>query len=224
MISLRPAKERGHTRLDWLESYHTFSFDTYFDPKYHNFRSLRVINEDIVKPGGGFHPHSHRDMEIITYVLEGALEHQDSLGNGSVIKPGEVQKMSAGIGVTHSEFNASKKESVHLLQIWIAPSERGLKPGYEQKKFPLEARHNRLSRLPVTIHQDAVVYASVLDRGKKVSHSLQSGRGVWIQMVRGEIEVNGSILKAGDGASLTEEKSFEIKAERDSEFLLFDLQ
>lgn len=224
MITIRHSNERGLTQIDWLKSYHTFSFDQYYDSKHQHFRTLRVINEDWVKPGAGFHPHSHRDMEIITYVLEGALEHQDSMGNGSVIQPGEVQKMSAGTGVTHSEFNASKKEPVHLLQIWILPEKRGLEPGYEQKDFPLEARHNRLSRLPIRIHQDAAVYAAVLDKGKKVSHSLQSGRGVWIQMARGEMEVSGNSLKAGDGASLSEEKSIEIKAKKDSEFLLFDLQ
>lgn len=224
MIAVRKAAERGHTVIDWLDSYHTFSFDTYCDPRYENFRTLRVINEDRVKPAAGFHPHSHRDMEIITYVLEGELEHKDSLGNGSIIHPGEVQRMSAGTGVRHSEFNPSKKNPVHLLQIWILPEKRGLEPSYEQKTLSPKDCRNKLCALPVTIHQDAKIYASILDQGASVSHSIQKERGVWVQVARGELDLNGHFLKAGDGAAIHEEKAATLTAKKDSEFLLFDLK
>ena len=195
MITLRPAKERGHFDHGWLDTYHSFSFSEYHDPAHMGFRSLRVINEDRVDPKAGFPPHSHRDMEIITYVLAGALGHKDSMGNGSVIRPGDVQRMSAGTGVTHSEYNGSEKEPVHLLQIWILPEKRGIAPGYEEKKFPADEKRGRLRLIAsrdaaegsVTIHQDARVYASLLDAGQTVRHPLAPGRGAWLHLVSGEI-------------------------------------
>ncbi len=231
MITVRRAEERGHTVIDWLDSWHTFSFDTYHDPRYENFRSLRVINEDIVKPGAGFHPHSHRDMEIITYLLAGELEHKDSMGNGSVIRPGEVQRMSAGTGVTHSEFNHSKSQPAHLLQIWIYPEKKGLEPGYEQKAFSENQRRGQLCLLAsnepspktVKIHQDAQLYGSLLSAQQSISHSFNSGRHGWIQVAKGEIDLNGKLLKAGDGAAVSEEKSVQITSKKDTEILLFDL-
>ena len=210
MITLRPGNERGHANHGWLDTYHTFSFDTYHDPEHMGFRSLRVINEDWVAGGKGFPPHGHRDMEIVTYVLEGALQHQDSMGNGSVIRPGEVQRMSAGTGVTHSEYNPSPTERLHLMQIWIKPEARNLEPSYEQKKFPAEGRRGRLQLLAsreanhgsVKIHQDAALYTALLETGQSVEHSLAPGRGAWIQVARGQVEVNGTSLAAGDGAAI----------------------
>jgi len=231
MMTVRRAQERGHTVLDWLDSRHTFSFDQYDDLKHTHFRSLRVINEDVVKPGAGFHPHSHHDMEILTYLIEGELEHGDNLGNGSVIRPGEVQRMSAGTGVTHSEFNHSKKNGVHLLQIWILPEKKGLPPGYEQRAFSEKERRGRLclvaSSAPekgaVKIHQDSQVYASLLKAKESVSHSLRAGRHAWIQVARGEVDVNGHSLKPGDGTSVSDEKTISLSAKQDAEILLFDL-
>lgn len=231
MIAVRPANQRGHTIIDWLDSYHTFSFDDYYDPKYTSFRTLRVINEDWVKPGAGFHPHPHRDMEIITYVLEGALEHKDSLGNGSVIRPGEVQRMSAGTGVTHSEFNHSKKEPVHLLQIWIVPEKKGIEPGYEQRTFPEGKRRGKLCLIAgkkgengaVVIHQDVRVYASILDSKEEINYSMTPDRHSWIQVARGNVKLNGISLKAGDGVAVTDEKSLVFSSAKESEVLLFDL-
>lgn len=231
MIRLRPAARRGHTQIDWLDSWHTFSFDQYDDPEYENFRSLRVINEDIVKPGAGFHPHSHRDMEILTYILEGVLEHKDSLGNGSLIRPGEIQRMSAGTGVTHSEFNHSPKEPVHLLQIWIFPEKKGLAPGYEQKKFSHSLLESRLVPVAssdarngaVKIHQDVRVYACILKPKQSVSHALQASRHAWIQVARGALDLNAHALRAGDGAAVSEEKVITLTAQKDSEVLVFDL-
>src|SRR5205809_7896778 len=192
MIQIRRAGERGHANHGWLDTYHTFSFSDYYDPKFMGFRSLRVINEDWVQPGYGFPTHPHRDMEIITYVLEGSLEHKDSMGTGSVIRPGEVQKMSAGTGVRHSEFNPSPTEPAHLLQIWLTPERRGLTPGYEQKAFPEGERRNRWRLVAsrdgrdgsVTIHQDAAMYVTSLDAGKEVTHSLPPGRHAWLQVIR----------------------------------------
>ncbi|MGZ4821910.1 MAG: pirin family protein, partial [Terriglobales bacterium] len=209
MITVRPASERGHFDHGWLNTYHTFSFADYHDPKHTHFRALRVINEDTVQPGGGFGTHPHRDMEIITYILKGGLAHKDSMGNGSTIVPGDVQRMSAGTGVLHSEFNHSPDELVHLLQIWIFPDQHGLKPSYEQKSFSAGDKLNRLRLVAspeasdgsVTIHSDARVYGSVLEAGKSVNHKLAKGRGAWVQVIRGEIEVNGKKLAAGDGAS-----------------------
>jgi quercetin 2,3-dioxygenase len=234
MITVRPATERGHFDHGWLNTYHTFSFADYYDPKHTQFRSLRVINEDTVQPGGGFGTHPHRDMEIITYILQGALAHKDSMGTGSTILPGDVQRMSAGTGVLHSEFNHSRDELVHLLQIWIFPDKHGLKPSYEQKKFPAEEKLNRLrlvaspdgSDNSVTIHSDARVYASLLESGETVTHELAPGRGAWIQVVSGAIEVNGMRLAAGDGAGIEREQLVKITGQSDagtSEFLLFDL-
>src|SRR6476660_3510228 len=227
MIQVRRAKERGHADHGWLNTYHTFSFSDYYDPRHMGFRSLRVINEDWVKPGFGFPTHPHRDMEIITYVLEGALEHKDSMGTGSVIRPGEVQRMSAGTGVTHSEFNASKTDPVHLLQIWILPEVRGIPPSYEQKAFSRDELKNRFRLVAandpaegaVKIHQDVKLYASVLDDGS-VTHELGPGRHAWVQVARGEIKLNGQALQAGDGAAVSGEPTVGVLGS--GELLLFD--
>jgi quercetin 2,3-dioxygenase len=231
MITIRKAEERGHFNHGWLDTYHTFSFDQYYDPAHMHFRTLRVINEDRVAGAQGFPMHSHRDMEIITYILAGALEHRDSMGNGSVIRPGDVQRMTAGTGVSHSEFNPSQTESCHLLQIWIMPNARNLTPGYEQKAFGVEQRKQKLCLIAsadgagesVTINQDARVYASLLDEGQSVAHTLAPGRSAWLQVAQGSLSLNGNRLKAGDGAGITEESRIEISAEQNSEFLLFDL-
>jgi quercetin 2,3-dioxygenase len=231
MITRRPAKERGHFDHGWLDTYHSFSFSEYHDPAHMGFRSLRVINEDRVDPKAGFPPHSHRDMEIITYVLAGALAHKDSMGNGSVIRPGDVQRMSAGTGVTHSEYNGSDQEPVHLLQIWILPEKRGIAPGYEEKKSSHDEKRGRLRLIAsrdaaegsVTIHQDARVYASLLDPDQAVRHPLASGRGAWLQLVAGAATVNGTALATGDGAAIENEAVLEIRASEPTELLLFDL-
>jgi hypothetical protein len=232
MIQIRPAKERGHANHGWLDTYHTFSFSDYYDPKFMGFRSLRVINEDWVKPGYGFPTHPHRDMEIVTYVLEGSLEHKDSMGTGSVIRPGEVQKMSAGTGVRHSEFNHSEHEPVHLLQIWILPEKEGLKPMYEQKSIPAEEKQGKLRLVgspkggngSVTISQDAELYATELAAGQAVEHTLEKDRYAWLQVARGEITLNGEKLKAGDGAAITAEPKLQLAGVGESsEVLLFDL-
>jgi redox-sensitive bicupin YhaK (pirin superfamily) len=231
MITVRPAKERGHFDHGWLDTYHSFSFSEYLDPSHMGFRSLRVINEDRVDPRAGFPPHSHRDMEIITYVLAGALAHKDSMGNGSVIRPGDVQRMSAGTGVTHSEANGSETEPVHLLQIWILPEKRGITPSYEEKRFSPEEKRGRLRLVAsrdgadgsVTIHQDARVYASLLDPGQTVRHTLDRGRGAWLQLVAGAATVNGAALATGDGAAIQNEGTLEIHAGEPTELLLFDL-
>jgi quercetin 2,3-dioxygenase len=233
MITVRPAEDRGHFDHGWLNTYHSFSFADYHDPKHMGFRSLRVINEDYVAPGNGFGTHPHRDMEIITYVLEGALGHKDSMGNGSTILPGEVQKMSAGTGVLHSEYNNSPAQEVHLLQIWLLPEKRGITPSYEQKMFGREEKLNRLLLIAspdasdgsILIHQDAKLYGSVLESGKSVTHELAPGRHGWVQLVDGELTVNGQRLKPGDGAAFSEEAKVEIfsSGETEAEFLLFDL-
>jgi redox-sensitive bicupin YhaK (pirin superfamily) len=231
MIQLRPARERGHSNLGWLDSSFTFSFARYHDPRHMGFRSLRVINEDHIAPGGGFGTHPHSDMEIVTYVLEGALEHRDSLGTGSVIRPGDVQRMTAGTGVTHSEYNHSRMEPVHLLQIWIEPEQEGLEPGYEQKNFAATDRKNRLRVIAsrsgrdgsLTVHQDAELLSTLLDAGKKVSHELQPGRHAWVQVVKGAVTLNGEKLETGDGAAASDENRLEIEASAPSELLLFDL-
>jgi hypothetical protein len=232
MIKVRRSEERGHANHGWLDTYHTFSFDTYHDPNHMGFRSLRVINEDRVAPGAGFPTHPHRDMEIITYVLEGALAHKDSLGNGSIIRPGDGQRMSAGSGIRHSESNASKTEPVHLLQIWILPEKKGLEPGYEQKSFPPEEKRGRLrliaGREPkngaVRVHQDVALYAAALGKDEQVEHRLAPGQHAWIQVARGGVSVNGVELKQGDGAAVSDEERLVIKGcDGDSEILLFDL-
>ena len=232
MIQVRPGSERGRSKLGWLDSYHTFSFDRYYDPKHMSFRHLRVLNEDWVEGGKGFPMHPHRDMEILTYILEGALEHRDSLGTGSVIRPGEVQKMSAGRGITHSEFNASPDERVHLLQIWIMPARLGLDPGYEQKQIPIEANSGlRLIAAPdgrdgaVTIHQDTEVYAARLKSGAEATHALKPGRHAWVQVARGGVTLNGVAMQAGDGAAVSQEEEIKVRAEEgaEAELLVFDL-
>jgi len=231
MIYVRNAAARGHFDFGWLNTYHTFSFGEYYDPRNMGFRALRVINEDYVRAGHGFPTHPHRDMEIITYVLEGALEHKDSMGNGTVIVPGEVQRMSAGTGVRHSEKNSSAEEDVHLLQIWIIPREQGLAPGYEQKMFTADEKRGRLRLIAsedgrdgsVTIHQDAQLYAALLEPGQEVAHSLSPGRHAWAQVARGAVEINGQLLNQGDGAAVSDEAQLSIAGRTASEVLLFDL-
>jgi quercetin 2,3-dioxygenase len=231
MIKIRKAEERGHFDLGWLDTYHTFSFDQYYDPAHMHFRALRVINEDRVAPAKGFPTHSHGDMEIITYILSGELEHRDSMNNGSVIRPGDVQRMSAGTGVSHSEFNPSPAESVHLLQIWIMPSARGLSPGYEQKFFSAEERTGKLCLIAspdgadgaVTINQDARVYASLLDTGKTIVEASDVNRHAWLQVARGTVTLNETQLNQGDGAGISNEKEIRIAANEPAEILLFDL-
>ncbi len=230
MIRIRKAEERGHFNHGWLDTYHTFSFADYYDPQFMGFRSLRVINEDRVQPGRGFGTHSHRDMEIVTYVLEGGLEHRDSMGTGSVIRPGEVQRMSAGTGVLHSEINPSRSEPVHLLQIWILPERRGIKPEYEQKAFPAEERKGKLRLVAshdgkdgsLTIHQDAKLFAATLTDGQTINYDLQQGRYAWLQVARGSVDVNDQTLRAGDGAAIEDERTITLQG-RDAEVLLFDL-
>lgn len=231
MITIRKAEERGHFDFGWLNTYHTFSFGDYYDPRNMGFRSLRVINEDFVHPGRGFPTHGHRDMEIITYVLEGGLAHKDSMGNGSIIRPGDVQRMSAGTGVRHSEANPSRDESVHLLQIWILPNEEGIEPGYEEKKFDDEEKRGRLRLVAspdgqdgsVSIHQDARLYVTLLDAEQQVAYEADAARHAWLQVARGAIEVNGQPLKQGDGAAVSQERELRIVGQEPSEVLLFDL-
>jgi redox-sensitive bicupin YhaK (pirin superfamily) len=231
MITIRKAVDRGHFDHGWLDTFHTFSFDRYYDPAHMAFRSLRVINEDRVASGRGFPTHSHRDMEIITYILEGALQHQDSMGNGSIIRPGDVQRMTAGTGVAHSEKNPSPAEPVHLLQIWILPNQDNLAPGYEQKAFTEAERRGGLrlivspdgSEGSVTINQDARVYATILNNGDEVNHELAPDRHAWIQVARGSVSVNGENLEQGDGAAVSGETRLTIGGREPSEVLLFDL-
>ncbi len=228
---IRKSSERGHFNHGWLDTYHTFSFADYHDPRFMGFRSLRVINEDRVEPGMGFPTHSHRDMEIITYILEGELEHKDSMGNAGKIRPGEVQRMSAGRGVTHSEYNPSSKEGVHLLQIWILPDKKSIEPEYEQKKFAESKIKSKLCLVAsadgrdgsVLVHQDVRLYVAALGAGQAIEYSLDPGRHAWIQAARGEISVNGQILHAGDGAAVSGERLMRISSQKESEILLFDL-
>ena len=232
MITIRRHDERGHADLGWLDSRHTFSFGSYRDRRYMGFRSLRVINEDRVAPGQGFGAHSHSDMEIISYVLDGALEHKDSLGNGATIRPGEVQRMTAGTGITHSEYNPSPSQSVHFLQIWILPDREGLPPGYEQRFFLSAEKQGRLRLVAspdgsdgsVTLHQDARLYLSQLGAGDTLLQQINPGRHAWVQVVNGAVTLNGqSSLVAGDGAAVSDEQRLEIGADTGSEVLLFDL-
>jgi redox-sensitive bicupin YhaK (pirin superfamily) len=232
MLKVRRAEDRGHADHGWLNSYHTFSFAGYYDPANTGFRSLRVINEDFVLPGQGFGAHPHRDMEILTYVLEGALEHRDSMGNGGVIRLGEVQRMSAGSGITHSEFNASDEKPVHFVQVWILPEQRGITPSYEQRSFDL-ATNGKLQLIAspdadensMAIHQDAKVYAGKLEAGANLRHEIAKDRHAWVQVARGEVEVNGTKLRAGDGAAITGEPELRISTNgQGSELLLFDLR
>jgi redox-sensitive bicupin YhaK (pirin superfamily) len=231
MINIRRSAERGGGNFGWLNTRHSFSFDSYYDPKHMGFRSLRVINEDWVEPGEGFPAHPHRDMEIITYVLEGALEHKDSLGTGSVIRPGDGQRMSAGRGIRHSEMNASDSEKVHLLQIWIMPDQPGHEPSYEQKAFPESEKRSKLRLIAgpdgkdgsVTIHQDAKLYVSLLNPGDEVRHELGKSRHAWLQVAKGAVELNGNKLEQGDGAAISDEPKLTVKGTADAEVLLFDL-
>jgi redox-sensitive bicupin YhaK (pirin superfamily) len=231
MITLRPSNERGHANHGWLDSYFSFSFADYYDPGHMGFRDLRVINEDRVKGGTGFGMHPHRNMEIITYVLEGALEHKDSIGTGATMRPGDVQRMSAGTGILHSEFNPSETDPVHLLQIWIQPDRAGITPSYEQKYFPAEEKRGRLRLIAapdgrdgaVKIHQDVELYSTILGPGEKVEHDMKPDRHAWIQVVRGTLTLNGTPLKAGDGAAISQEEKLTIDATGESELLLFDL-
>lgn len=230
-MEIRRGAERGHANHGWLDSFHSFSFADYHDPAHMGFGPLRVINEDRVAPGKGFGAHGHRDMEIISYVLEGGLAHRDSLGNGSVIRPGDVQRMSAGTGVQHSEFNGSATDPVHFLQIWIEPRVRGLAPGYEEKRFDAAAKRGRLALIAspdgrdgsVTIHQDAELYAALVAAGERVEHRPRPGRRTYVHVARGEAEVNGQALAAGDAAKLVDAVPVRIDRGRDAEILLFDL-
>jgi quercetin 2,3-dioxygenase len=228
MIRIRPSEERGRTKLNWLDTHFTFSFDQYYDPEHVQFRSLRVLNEDIVAPGQGFGMHPHRDMEILTWILEGALEHRDSMGTGAVIRPGELQHMTAGSGILHSEFNPSPKDPTHLLQIWIMPDRKNLKPEYEQLAFPDKDLRGKFLHVagpeaPVTIHQDANLFIVRLGEGQETKLDLKSNRHAWVQVARGGVSVNGQDLKAGDGAAISKEDEVRVKAQEASEVLLFDL-
>jgi redox-sensitive bicupin YhaK (pirin superfamily) len=231
MVTVRRAADRGRSAFDWLDSRHTFSFADYHDPRHMGFRALRVINEDRVAPGRGFGTHPHRDMEIITYVIDGAVEHRDSMGNGSVIRPGDVQRMSAGTGVTHSEFNPSDAAPVHFLQIWILPERTGLAPSYEQRRFPAAEKRAMLRLIAsndgrdgsVVVFQDVDVFAAVLEPGEEVTHALQHGRHAWVQVVSGAAAIDGAALAPGDGAAVSEERAVTLRAREPAEVLLFDL-
>ena len=230
-MQIRRAHERGMADHGWLDTRHTFSFADYYDPRYMGFRALRVINDDRVMPSEGFPTHPHRDMEILSYVVEGALAHRDSMGNGSVIRPGDVQRMSAGTGVTHSEYNAAEGERTRFLQIWIVPDRRGHTPGYEQKRVGLEERRGQLKLLAspdgrddsVSLHQDVSLYGAILGDGDVVSHAFAPGRYGWVQVVRGEVELDGEILSEGDGAALTDVPAIQLRAGSDADVLVFDL-
>jgi redox-sensitive bicupin YhaK (pirin superfamily) len=231
MMTVRPAGERGHADHGWLDSYHTFSFADYYDPAHMGFRTLRVINEDRVAPGRGFPKHPHRDMEILSYVLEGQLEHRDSMGTGSVIKPGDLQRMSAGTGVLHSEFNASRTEAVHFLQIWLLPAERGAAPGYEQKTFAVEERQGRLRLVAspdgrdgsVTVHADALLYAGLFAPGQIFDTPIPQGRHLWVHVASGQLQINGRVLSSGDSAGISDESTLRLEGVRDAQVLVFDL-
>jgi quercetin 2,3-dioxygenase len=228
MMQIRPSEERGHNKLSWLDSRFSFSFDQYYDPEHVHFRALRVLNEDVIAPGQGFGMHPHRDMEILTWVLDGAVEHRDSTGGRGVIRPGELQHMSAGTGVMHSEFNPSPKDPTHLLQLWLLPERKGLRPEYEQLAFPDEELRGRFHLVagpeaPVTIHQDANLHIARLDKGVEAAHPLEDGRHAWLQVARGSVEVNGAQLKAGDGAAFSKQKEVRVTAGNAAEVLLFDL-
>lgn len=231
MLQIRKATERGHFKHGWLDTYHTFSFGAYRDPNHMGFRALRVMNEDVVAPGQGFGTHPHRDMEIVTYVLSGALEHKDSMGNGEVLRPGEFQRMSAGTGITHSEFNPSTAEPVHLYQIWLFPERNGIEPGYEQKRFAPEERSNRLRLVAshdaaegsLLIHQDARIYLATVEKGQELQHTLVEGRHAWLQVLQGSINLNGTPLNTSDGVAISNETALSLKADRSAEVMLFDL-
>ncbi|MBK8181334.1 MAG: pirin family protein [Planctomycetes bacterium] len=230
MITLRKAHERGHFDFGWLDTSHTFSFGEYVDPAHMGFRALRVINDDLIAPAQGFGTHGHRDMEILSWIAEGSLEHKDSLGNGSVIRPGDLQRMSAGTGVRHSEFNPSPTERTRLIQVWILPERSGLAPGYEQRHFPPADRANRLRLVAgdgrdgsVKLHQDVELWTALLEPGRSVAHDFRPRRHGWLQVVRGELDLGGRTLSTGDGVALSEEPSLAVRAETPAEILLFDL-
>jgi len=230
MMKIRRANERGHASHGWLDTYHTFSFADYYDPEWMGYRTLRVINDDVVMPGMGFGAHPHRDMEIITYILSGSLQHKDSMGNGRIIRPGEVQYMSAGTGVQHSEFNPSKDEAVHLLQIWIQPDSRGVTPRYAEKslKDAPAGRFNLVTSKSgrdgsIAIHQDADLWVARLDSGNRVTHKVAAGRNAWIHVAEGEVSLDGTTLKGGDAAAVTGQTDLELKADKPAQVLLFDL-
>jgi hypothetical protein len=231
MVKARLSQDRGIADHGWLKSFHTFSFGEYYDPEFHGFRTLRVLNEDRVEPGQGFGRHPHENMEILSYVIEGNLEHKDSMGTGSVIKAGDVQVMSAGAGITHSEFNPSAKDKAHFLQIWMFPDQKGLKPRYDQKHFSNEDKQDRLRLIgskegrdgSVVIHQDIDLYTSRLGKGKDLSYSIRFGSGFWLQVVEGELKANGTKLRAGDALYGEDDDSLELQSDTDSEFLLFDI-
>jgi redox-sensitive bicupin YhaK (pirin superfamily) len=231
MISIRRASDRGRTQLDWLDSRHTFSFGEYHDPAHMGFRVLRVINDDRITPGSGFGTHGHRDMEIVSYVLDGALEHKDNMGNGSIIRPGDLQRMSAGTGVLHSEFNPSPVEEGRFLQIWILPEKQGIKPGYEQRAFPESDRRGRLRLAAsrdgregsVTIHQDAAIWLALLSSGDEVTHELAPGRHGWVQVASGSVALDQHTLSEGDGAAISGEARVALRGVADAEVLVFDL-
>ncbi len=231
MLTIRKSQKRGHANRGWLDSYHTFSFANYYDRNFMGFGNLRVINEDQVQPKMGFPTHSHQNMEIVTYVISGALEHKDSMGNSSVIRPGEVQRMSAGTGVSHSEYNHSDNELVHLLQIWILPEKKGLPPSYEQKMYAPAEKRGQLRLVgsrdgragSVTIHQDVNLYASLLATGDKIESEIKRDRLIWLQLIQGQMTVNARAISAGDAVAMVDESSLVLLAESESEFLLFDL-
>jgi quercetin 2,3-dioxygenase len=231
MLTIRKSEERGHANRGWLDSYHTFSFANYYDRNFMGFGNLRVINEDRVQPKMGFPTHSHQDMEIVTYVIEGALEHKDSMGNSSVIRPGEVQRMTAGTGVSHSEYNHSDRELVHLLQIWILPEKKGLPASYEQKMYAPAEKRGQLRLVgsrdgrdgSVTIHQDVNLYASLLAAGDKIESEIKRDRLIWLQLIKGQMTVNNQAISAGDAVAMVDESTIILSAESDVEFLLFDL-
>ncbi len=231
MIRIRRSNERGHADHGWLDSYHTFSFAGYRDPQHMGFRSLRVMNEDRVAAGQGFGTHAHNDMEIVSYVLSGALEHKDSMGNGEVLKPGEFQRISAGTGITHSEFNPSNDQTTHFYQIWLFPEHKGIEPSYEQRSFDPSGRRNRwqlvashdASEGSLLIHQDARIYLLDLTQGNAIEHTIEKNRHAWVQVLRGTIATNGQVLAAGDGAAISDETHLFFEAPTDSEIMLFDL-
>lgn len=231
MITLRPSAQRGHFDFGWLDTYHTFSFGHYRDYNWMGFRSLRVINEDYIAPGMGFGEHPHENMEIISYIAGGEMAHKDTLGNIETITRGEVQRMSAGSGIEHSEFNPSKSEKTHLIQIWLRPSVRDVTPGYEQRKFPIDQKKNQLHLLvsqdgrdgSLTMGQDASLYAAKVDAGFEETYALAKARHAWVQVIKGSLTINGQTLSAGDGAGISDETGLSIIATQESEFLLFDL-
>jgi redox-sensitive bicupin YhaK (pirin superfamily) len=231
MIQIRRADQRGHANHGWLDTYHTFSFSSYYDPQFVRFRALRVMNEDRIVAGQGFGTHPHNDMEIVTYVLAGALEHRDSMGNGEVLRPGEFQRMSAGTGITHSEFNPSDDEPVHLYQIWLLPERKGIEPSYEQKRFDATGRQNQLQLVAarhaengsLLIHQDVKIYLSELSDNHQIAYNINPGRHVWLQVLRGAIKLNGELLITSDGAAVSDISELSIEAQPSAEIMLFDL-